>query len=93
MIKINVINTFSYYAKGPIANVLERFVLEHFSGGQAPRPPVSFDDMDAYMFFHHFNIFLTPLAHDKISTLKIKVLSSIFVRNGLKVGVRPISEK
>ena len=47
------------------SDILERVVLEYFSGSKPPDPQI---------FFHHFCIFLIKLAHDKISTSKIKVL-------------------
>ena len=53
--------------------------LKTFSGDKLPNSQVSLDKVDANRFSHHFLICLTRLANIRISAVKIKVLSSIFV--------------
>ena len=84
--KINHISKFSYHAKGHFLT-FQREWFKNFSGDKLPDSQISLEEVDTNRFCHHFHICLTRLANNKNSTLKIRVLSSIFVQNWLEVGV------
>ena len=81
----NYIHKFSYHAKGHLLTFKREWV--RISGDKLQYSQNSLDEVDTNRISHHFQICLTRLANNKISTFKVKVLSSIFVQNWLEVGV------
>ena len=84
--KINYISIFPTTQRG-IFSLSKGSDLKYFSADKLLGSQVSLDEEDTNRFSHHFHICLTRLAGKKISTFKIKVLSSVFVQNLWEVEV------